>query len=46
MHRTACAQSPYGVGDPPEKVKTADAAVFASTGAGHNHYEAPLLPLT
>ena len=29
-----------GVGEPPEKVKTAEAALAASTASGCNHYEA------
>lgn len=33
-------ESPYGVAEPPEKVKTAEAALQASTASGCNHYEA------
>ena len=33
-------ENPYGVGEPPEKVKTAEAALAASTASGCNHYEA------
>ena len=29
-----------GVGEPPKKVKTAEAALAASTASGCNHYEA------
>ena len=33
-------QNPYGEGEPTEKIKTAEAALAASTTVGHNHYEA------